>query len=923
MNPSIQKLLQKIVDYSIKHNFDTPKIKRAFEVANHAHKDQMRKSGEPYILHPLMVCCYLLEFTPDEASIIATLLHDTIEDTPLTLPEVKKAFGTEVANLIDGLTKFSKNKIRENENLDDKIESLRKLMQITEKDIRTLIIKLLDRLHNLETLSEHRDPEKIQKIAKESLDFYVKISKKLGINKLKNALGSLCVKYLDPKAYQVLSKLQASDKKNCKPLIEKIKDATAQKQDLIFDYKHIPLSILGMYKREIDVKENLKGILATKIRILCLNETSCYEVLASIHKKWPIDEKHLRDFLYYPATNGYQGIITKILLENGDTALIEIQTSEIETKNALGIAYYAFDKKYNSTKNDLLAGIGLISKSTENHSQDFWKQIQREILDQSILVHTNKQQALVLPPTATVLDGVFYSKHEKGCYLKKVFINGEKANLYQGLKEGDTISFELSEKSQLSHNWIYFCETTIAQNYIRQGLKKMPEQKKLSLGKKLLNEELIKEGKGFVEELNEKSLRKILQKYDLSNLNSLYIKIAESLIDPSLLAKNVFSTTKITEESSKQTLTTAGTPQAITTALAELDNDNLGKINFQIKTANNLSKIEIKNKSLDQYEWQNLLATFKRHSLQNLKSEHLKTGTIIILIAFLSTLWGIDPLIAKNLTMYGLDPALLSLIRFSATSILFFLIIFGRILFKKTIQEKPISPFDPKIIILSGLLFGTIYFSYLGLKNSIASDYILSLRTYAATFLILQLAHTPKINKKYASLFYAISLSGVALLLSQSSTVWPTQDKIFTLISVLCFGSYSYFLGYFQENNKIFGRYYFLQLVLCLNCAIFSFILSIPKLTQISLIPANILSQALILSALVFTSHLIYFKLIKYLQNATKLGYFLNMTFFVTLFSEIFTTKTFPSTTKIISILLVYTGLILLYRQYSKNTSLQ
>ena len=903
--------------------FNINKIEKAFHFAEKAHRGQKRKSGENYIFHPIEVAIYLTEYHANEDTIIAALLHDTVEDTNYTLEDIEKRFGKDVAQLIDGVTKFEQGAFLESESIDLKIESLRKWFEVMQQDIRVAIIKLVDRLHNMETLEGHKNEEKRRLIAKETLDVYVKIAFRLGINGIKEKLEQESLRYIDPKSYETLLAIQEKEFRIAKSGLNEVRKIlnAIDKKNIIKKVLPQAPSLMKMHEKEVQLKEEIKGIMPLIYIINVEREEDCYKVLYYIHKRWRIELDGFVDYINTPDPGGYRGLHTRAVYKKGRHILFKIRTHEMEQYSEYGITLYCFSGKHKNYKNlDWLNDLAHITGGSKNHSQHFWEQLQHDILEAPIIINTALHDTLLLPANSTILDAAFYSYAQKAWKTEKIYLNGVKVPLYTPLKNNDQIHCYFKKKINIKYEWLGYVDTALASSCIREGLQALDEEKKVELGEAILTRELMNEGKGYIDEISDEKLTYFFTKQQIRNIKDLYKKIAEGELLPSLIINNLYKRRILTrtDRSSKKYIKIKGTFNAISNLLKKFSSI-FEKGSYSIKNNGNESILSLKTAQINFSKWKEVLITIERDS--NLVC--LETGDcmhkIKLILAFVLTsfFWGLDPVVASQiLQKTSVTPLALTSLRFWTVSIFSMIVLdfYTNVLRKNTLvsTKKFLSPFAFEFIVLSLCLLGTAISSYMSLSNgTLPMNYILALGIYMALFISLKLTKN-LIKNQYPilALIYIVLGSGFMFLFWQPE--WPIEGKFWTGSLVVFFSAYSFFNDHYKQKLRIFSRATLLQVYLAIYGSLFSlfflFWVPWPSLTFEEYI-------FIILYASIFTGipYLIYSYLIRETQNMAFIGYQLSSVFLVTFISTVVIEKTIHITPTVLMGLILF-GLMFLQK---------
>ena len=467
---------------SIPHNFNFEEkklLQRAFNAAKKAHFGQKRKSGEEYFLHPVGATIILGQIFPDAATLAATLLHDVPEDTTVTLDEVKKQFGEEIAKLVDGVTKLGH--VRLQKGIDKSyVENLRKLFIATSEDVRVIIIKLADRLHNMRTI-EHLQPEKQKKVATETLEIYAPIAGRLGIGAWKDELEDLSFHIVYPTEY-------AETKKSRDEELEKRDENMKEMQKNlahIFRTEGVKyLQIEGRIKRLYSLFNKLKKYEGdiTKIydivavRIITKSTADCYSLLGVIHEHFQPLPGRIKDFIATPKPNGYQSLHTTVFDKKGNVFEIQIRTDLMHEEAERGIAahwFYTEEGKNENTESLRAPWFSELRAWQEETSnpEEYLENLKIDFFQDRIFVFTPQGDIKDLPIGACVVDFAFAVHSDLGYHMMGAKINGKMAKIFQELHKGDVVEILKSKKDVvISRDWLEAAKTSNARNKIRHYL---------------------------------------------------------------------------------------------------------------------------------------------------------------------------------------------------------------------------------------------------------------------------------------------------------------------------------------------------------------------------------------------------------------------------------------------------------------------
>jgi GTP pyrophosphokinase len=532
-------LLQELLQAS-NNKYSSENLKKAFLFAQKAHKDQFRKSGEPYITHPVEVAKILINLGMEETVVIAGLLHDVLEDTNVTPLELEKEFGKDVLSLVDAITKLERLSFYPTEAY--KAQNLRKMFIAMAKDIRVIIIKLADRLHNMQTLQYHEE-EKRKRIAKETLEIYAPLAHRLGVWDIKWRLEDLAFRYLEPDKYHYVANKVAETRKKREEFIEKaieiikeeLKKANIE-AEVTGRAKHLYSIYQKMIRRGIEIEEmyDLLGV-----RIIVNSEIECYEVLGIIHNLWRPVPGRFKDYIANKKSNNYQSLHTTVIAMDGKPLEVQIRTWEMHRIAEYGVAahwlYKEEIKKPDSFEEKLSWLRQLLEWQKELlDDQEFLDSIRSDLFEREIYVFTPKGDIIALPQGSTPLDFAYAIHTEVGHRCRGAKVNGKIVPLNYVLQNGDIVEIITSkEEGKPSRDWLNIVRTSQAKNKIKQYFKKLAREETLQKAKEILESEIKKNEDWLKEVLNkdEISINDLLESYIGKNfLNEHGFKEIESFL---------------------------------------------------------------------------------------------------------------------------------------------------------------------------------------------------------------------------------------------------------------------------------------------------------------------------------------------------------------------------------------------------------
>lgn len=497
-------------------------LRRAFEYVSHKHEGQLRKSGEPYVVHPLSVARILADLNMDSTTVIAGLLHDVLEDTDATYEEIRDLFGKEVADIVEGVTKIGKIKFR---NLKEaQAENFRKLILATAKDIRVVVVKLADRLHNMRTLSHLRRDKRVR-IAEETLSVYAPLAHRLGIWEIKRNLEDLSFKYLYPKEYervrrfvnQSLEDLEVYLKKFVIPKVREALKEAGIDAEITYRPKHLYSVWQKTIRKNIKLEE-VHDLLGVRVIVGTVQE--CYTVLGVVHSVFTPVPGKFKDYISLPKPNLYQSLHTTVIAPKGKMVEFQIRTWEMHLRAEKGIAAHwaykegrerAQEEEVFSWLRDLVESI----KGSRNPSEVL-DSIKRELFSEEVFVFTPKGDLLVLPMGATPIDFAYHIHTEVGHHCAGAKVNGKIVPLSYRLQSGDQVEIITSPSKRPSPDWLKLVVTSKAKNRIRHYLRQIERERFLADGRKLL--ERLRESLGMSSEELFGKLRRRLRFKDEEDL---------------------------------------------------------------------------------------------------------------------------------------------------------------------------------------------------------------------------------------------------------------------------------------------------------------------------------------------------------------------------------------------------------------------
>ncbi|UHA74320.1 RelA/SpoT family protein [Paenibacillus sp. 481] len=551
----IEQLLKKASSY-IKEP-DLQRIHDAYLFAEQAHSGQVRKSGEPYILHPLAVADMVVEMQMDPTSIVAALLHDVVEDTSITLEEIRAKFGDTIAMLVDGLTKLERMQFRSKE--EQQNENYRKMFVAMANDIRVIVIKLADRLHNMRTL-KYQSEESQRRIAYETLEIFCPIAHRLGISAIKWEMEDIALRYLNPQQYYRIANLMHKKRAEREQYITDVSDSIKEKLDemgINADLSGRPKHIYSVYKKMSMKNKQFNEIYdLLAIRIIVENIKDCYATLGIIHTLWKPMPGRFKDYIAMPKTNMYQSLHTTVIGPTGEPTEVQIRTWDMHRTAEYGIAAHWVYKDGHAAasaaagsfedKMTFLRGILDLQQETKDASE-FMEMLKMDFFSDLVFVFTPKGEVIELPAGSVPLDFAFRIHTEVGNRTIGAKVNGRIVPLDHKLKTGDIVEILTSKHSYgPSPDWIKIAQSSHARSKIKQWFKKEKREENVQKGREMLERELKRLGLEPSAWLSEDKLQEVAKKFTFNDVEDMMAAIGFSGITAAQIC------TRLTEKLRKE-----------------------------------------------------------------------------------------------------------------------------------------------------------------------------------------------------------------------------------------------------------------------------------------------------------------------------------------------------------------------------------
>lgn len=549
------------IDTYIKNPDSLKLIERAFLVGEKYHDNQFRKNGDPYFTHPIAVTQILADMHAGPETLAAGLLHDTLEDTDLPKVELAEMFGTEIANLVEGVTKISKVEFKTDTT---QVEYQQKMLIAMATDIRVVIIKIADRLHNMRTL-KFQKPDRQSAIAKETLDIYAPLAHRLGMFRIKAELEDIALKYTDNDAYKYISSLLNNTKdqreKEINQIISATTDVLTQNTDIKFVIKGRIKNIYSIYKKLVILKKDFEDIYdLLAVRIIVPTVADCYSVLGLIHANFTPIPKRFKDYIAMPKPNLYQSLHTTVLFSMGQLFEVQIRTFEMDEVAELGIAAhwaYKENKVYSKEREQFelaeklkwYADLLKISKDTDEtkkEAAEFVENIKQDILNANVYVFTPDRKVIELPNGSTPIDFAYAIHTQVGTTMVGATINNKMSPIDTKLKTGDIVSIKTAKNAIPSIDWLKIAKSSRARTKIKNFLNTYYRDELIKSGKEELERELVK-AKITDFTLDMEFVDKNFEKQSFQTLDDFYFEIGKNLLSPKTVIAKI-NGTELTKE---------------------------------------------------------------------------------------------------------------------------------------------------------------------------------------------------------------------------------------------------------------------------------------------------------------------------------------------------------------------------------------
>jgi GTP pyrophosphokinase len=534
-------------------------IEKAYVFSAKVHQGQVRLSGETYLTHPLEVAAILADMKMDIFTVASGLLHDTVEDTYTTLDEIMQTFGPEIASLVDGLTKISKITLATHE--EQQAENFRKMLLAMAKDIRIVLIKLADRLHNMRTL-EYLPPESQVKIAQETLDIYAPLANRLGIDRIKTELEDLSFRYLFPEEHRDLMREVAWKKEERERYIQEVSSIISEKLSsygLVGKVSGRPKHFYSIYKKMKAQNLEFQQVYdVIAFRIILATVKDCYEALGILHSLWKPVPGRFKDYIAMPKANGYQSLHTTVIGPYGERVEIQIRTEEMNRTAEEGIAahwQYKEGKGISPKDSKQFAWVRQLLEWQQDlrDPREFLETVKIDLFPDEVYVFTPKGDVKQFPIGSTPVDFAYSIHTQIGQQCVGAKVNGKIVPLRYQLKNGDIVEIVTSPAHQPSKDWLKFVKTSRARTKIRQWIKAEARERSVDLGKEICEREFKKYHLDFAKLIKSEEMNKIISDLSFQSLDDLmaevgYGKVSSTQIIGKLIPAERFEKERLEKE---------------------------------------------------------------------------------------------------------------------------------------------------------------------------------------------------------------------------------------------------------------------------------------------------------------------------------------------------------------------------------------
>ncbi len=780
------------------------RVRDAFELGKKMHDGQTRKSGEPYYTHPITVATLLCQLGADADTIIAALLHDTIEDTPLTLDEIEKQFSAKVAMLVEGVTKLQAADVSNKPTANEQIETVRKIFTLMEKDIRIMVIKLYDRLHNMRTIDSLK-PEKQLALAHETNDVYVKIADRLCMQDLRDELEGLCLSVLEPEVFTQLRRMKEQN--------DALGDGVLSRISAIMSAYYPARGISLRYEKEANSWKHIRrlmqsqgaatGLTLVNALFICDSLEDCYRTLGMLHQIWKREVGSFQDYINAPLLNGYRGLHTTIILKDGTRVRCKIRTNEMQLYSRRGIATLCFAGPSPRLLEALpwTNRISPLSEDTVDRSADFWQSLQSDILGESMTIHGPGDETVQVPKGATALDGLFYLFGDEALFASRVLVNGREASFIAPLSHSDTVSMMLAEQRTLDRSWLSWVKTGFAMASIRSALADKSTEERFSTGHAMLQQSLTEKQLGFIEEFDPSTLDSRATGLGYATMGDVLIAIADGHLQPTAVIAAIFQKTK--KDGPRSIRVRFGYMSATDTLpapIAEVQQQFKNSIadvrlRYSPSTSAGNANVLVRMTSAECQKFLDKLeaaGASDLHSDEGLSPIGFLAALIVLILA-----WGADPVIATLVLHMGVQPSDLSLLRLWSVGLFTGLLaVFSNR--SRNLTRIPLS--HVSLWIAASALVLVSFLTYTALTLTTPGEYNTIIRANTVLIATPMLLQTGLYGR--FGICWLFTIAGFVLLGVEGGDA----GLLLSLLALLSFSLYTFASSSFQRNARVQAR---------------------------------------------------------------------------------------------------------------------